>query len=198
MLSDICFGSKSVWRILILYGESPGTGFTRQELKEHTKLGNKALSFALKRLTTFNILSAKKDVLPLTVYKLNMNNPYTTDILNILRKEKNDLNNLKHNFALIAREFSRKVIDIVDVLGIYLFGSIAKGIYREDSDIDFAVVLRKKTPKDDMLISTIADETSKKFKRKIQYFIFTPRQISDSRKRSKLTEEILKHGIKII
>ncbi len=198
MLLDICFGSKSVWRVLMLYGESPGSGFTRQELREHTKLGNKALSFALKRLVTFGILSKNKDSFPLAVYKLNLGNKYSGDILKMIKSEKNELNSLPYGFGLIAREFSRRIIDIIDVKNIYLFGSVAKRTYREDSDMDFAVVLDKKNAKSDMLISKIAEELSRKFKRKIQYFILTEEQIKDSGKRSKLTEEILKDGIKII
>ncbi len=195
MLLDICLGSKSVWRILVLFGESPGAGFTRQDFRNYTKLGNKALSFALKRLVTFGVLTKSKGDLPLAVYKLNKENKYVSDIINLLQKERQNLNHLPYQFSIIAREFSREVVDSVDVLNIYLFGSVAKGTYRDDSDVDFAVVLEEKSPKDDMAISTITDRLSEKFKKKIQCFIITKEQIS--RKRTKLVEEILKHGIRL-
>jgi len=192
MLLDICLGSKSAWRILMLYGESPGAGFTRQDFRNYTKLGNKSLSFALKRLTSFKVLVKSKGELPLTVYKLNKGNKYSQDILNLLQKERQDLNHLPYNFSMIAREFSREVVDSFNVLSIYLFGSVAKGTYREDSDMDFAVVLKEKSPKDDMAINTITD----KFKGKIQCFIISEEEIN--KKKSSFIKEILKHGIKVV
>ena len=195
MLLDICLGSKSAWRILILYGESPGAGFTRQDIRDHTKLGNKALSFALKRLISFGVLTKSKGKLKLTVYKLNKENKYSQDILNLLQKERQDLNHLPYNFSMIAWEFSREAVDSVNVLSIYLFGSVAKGTYREDSDVDFAVVLKEKNPKDDLAINIICDKLSGKFERKIQCFILTENQID--KKKTKLIEEILKHGIEL-
>ncbi|MEA3513948.1 MAG: nucleotidyltransferase domain-containing protein [Nanoarchaeota archaeon] len=196
MLLDICLGSKSAWRILILFGESPGAGFTRQDIRNHTKLGNKALSFALKRLISFGILVKNKGELPLAVYKMNKDNKYYQDILNLLQEERKDLNHLPYHFSMIAREFSREAIDSVNVLSIYLFGSIAKGTYRDDSDIDFAIMLKEKTPKDDITINMITDKLSERFRKKIQCFIITEKQVS--KKRTKLVEEILKHGIKLI
>jgi predicted nucleotidyltransferase len=195
MLLDICLGSKSAWRILVLFGESPGAGFTRQDFRNHTKLGNKALSFALKRLLAFGVLTKSKVDLQLSVYKLNKENKYVSDIISLLQRERQDLNHLPYAFSMIAREFSREVVDSVDVLSMYLFGSVAKGTYREDSDVDFAVVLEEKSPKDDMAISTITDRLSGKYRKKIQCFIITKEQIS--RKRTKLVEEILKHGIRL-
>lgn len=195
MLLDICFGSKSAWRTLLLYGESPGAGFTRQDLREHTKLGNKALSFALKRLVAFGILTKSKERLSLAVYKLNKESKYIQDILNLLQRERQDLNHLPYDFSAIAREFSREAVDSVDALSIYLFGSVAKGTYREDSDMDFAVVTEEKSPGQDMALNTICDRLSKKFKRKIQCFLMTQEQLT--KKRTSLAEEILKHGIKL-
>jgi len=195
MLLDICLGSKSAWRILMLYGESPGAGFTRQDIRNYTKLGNKSLSFALKRLTSFGILTKSKGELPLAVFKLNRENKYSENILTLLQKERQELNHLPYNFTIIAREFSREVIDSVNALSIYLFGSIAKGTYREGSDMDLAVVVEDKKPQEDMAINMICDKLSEKFKRKIQCFLLTKDNIS--KKRTALAEEILKHGIKL-
>lgn len=196
MLLDICLGSKSAWRILMLFGESPGAGFTRQDLRNHTKLGNKALSFALKRLISFGVLIKNNGELPLAVYKLNRENKYSQDILNLLQKERQDLNQLPYHFSRIAREFSREAVDSVNALSIYLFGSVAKGTYRDDSDMDFAIVLKEKKPKVDMAINLITDKLTERFKRKIQCFIITEEQVR--KKRTEFIEEILKHGIKLV
>ncbi|PIN70726.1 hypothetical protein COV93_00310 [Candidatus Woesearchaeota archaeon CG11_big_fil_rev_8_21_14_0_20_43_8] len=196
MLLDICLGSKSIWRVLLLFGESPGAGFTRQDIRNHTKLGNKALTFALNRLTTFGILSKSKERLSLTVYKFNKDNQYNEEILNLLKKERIDLEQLPYGFSIIAREFSREITDSIDINGIYLFGSVAKGTYRTDSDMDFAVVVEKKNPKDDLMLDEIVEKTSNRFRKKVQCFILTQEQIS--KKQTDLVVEILKHGIKLI
>ncbi|MBS1266543.1 MAG: hypothetical protein MAG795_00510 [Candidatus Woesearchaeota archaeon] len=196
MLLDICLGNKSTWRILSIYGESPGAGFTRQDLKKHTQLGNKALSMALNRLCSFGILRKKDENFSYTIYKLNRGNKYSEDILKLLLKERHDLEQLPYDFKLIASEFSRKVIDSIDTNGIYLFGSIAKGTYREESDIDFAILVKDKKPDKDMALVKITDELSKKFKRNVQSFILTNKQIRKNK--SDLVKEILKHGIRIV
>ncbi len=196
MLVDICLGSKSAWRVLVLYGETPGAGFTRQDLRNHTGMGNKSLSFALRRLVMFGILTKNKKEHPLTIYKLNKDNEYVKDVLNLVQRERKDLNHIPYDFSLVAREFSREVIDAVQALGIYLFGSVAKGTYRDDSDIDFAVIINKKSPRQDMAISRITDKLSERFKKKIQCFLITEEEFRH--RKNKLSEEILKHGIKLV
>lgn len=196
MFLDVCFGNKSAWRILMLYSETPGAGFTRQDIRKHTKLGNKAISFALKRLVAFDILVKNKEILPLSIYKLNKENKYSKDIINLLQNERKDLNHLPYSQSIIVREFSREVIDATEILNIYLFGSVAKGTYRNDSDVDFAIKVKERTPKDDLIINAIVDKLSEKLNRKIQCFILTQEQFKN--KKVKLVEEILKHGIKLV
>jgi predicted nucleotidyltransferase/DNA-binding HxlR family transcriptional regulator len=195
MLLDICLGNKSAWRILILYGESPGAGFTRQDFRKHTKIGNKALTIALKRLTAFGILKKTKEQHPINVYKFNVENSYAGGILNLLKKERTDTNSLPYEFSIIAREFSREVIDAVEIQSIYLFGSVAKGTYRLDSDVDFAVVVKKKTPESDILLNEISERLSHRYKKKIQCFLM---EESSMNARKGLAEEIIKHGIKLV
>jgi predicted nucleotidyltransferase len=195
MLLDICLGNKSAWRILFLYGESPGAGFTRQDFRKYTKMGNKALTIALKRLTAFGILVKIRGKLPLNVYKLNVENSYSQEILSLLKKERTDNNSMPYEFSIIAREFSREGIDAAEIQSIYIFGSIAKGTYRQDSDIDFAVVVKKKTPGADILLNDISERLSKKYMKKIQCFLM---EESSMNARKGLAEEILKHGIKIV
>jgi len=42
----------------------------------------------------------------------------------------------------IVNEFATKVVEKYDCVGIFLFGSYAKGSYHIDSDIDIAVILK--------------------------------------------------------
>lgn len=46
----------------------------------------------------------------------------------------------------IAKEYKARLLDIYgsELVELILYGSYARGDFREDSDIDFAVVLRKK------------------------------------------------------
>ncbi len=180
----------------MIYNESPGAGFTRQDLKRFTMLGNKALSFAIKRLMDFNILKKSKENKSLAVYKLNHGNKYLNDILSLLEKERSDLNYIPYEFGIIIRELLRKAIEEINPIKAYLFGSVAKKTYRKDSDIDIALIIDKKDPSKDLLIDEISEKLSNKYNRKIQCFIFTKKQFED--KKDALIKDILKQGIRLI
>ncbi len=187
MLLDICLGNKSVWRILLLYAESPGAGFIREDIREHTGMGNRALTMALKRLVSFRILKGYEKDYPYTVYKLNMDNKYTELLLSLLKKEREDLNYLPLRYQIIIRNFTRKVVDKINPEKVYLFGSVAKRTYREDSDIDIAVIVKDKKPEQELILSKLSEN-------RIQTFIFSQEEFKDST----MYEDIVKHGIRIL
>ncbi|MGM5485437.1 MAG: nucleotidyltransferase family protein [Nanobdellota archaeon] len=193
MLLDICFGNKSVWRVLMLYAETPGAGFTRKEIKEYTMLGNKSVTLALRRLLSFGIINEQAIGTKKSVYKLNHGNSYMKEILNVLKKERKDMNFLPYSFSVVLREYVREVIDRIDPKNIYLFGSVSKGTYREDSDMDIAVIVENKSAEDDLLLNEISDKFSDRHK--IQSFLIT---VSRFEKKDSFTEDIIKHGIRLV
>lgn len=199
MLIDIGLGSKAIWRILILFCEAAGAGITRPEIREHTHLGNKAIDRSLNMLKRNKLIMEEK-IGRKTIYKLKLTNPYIVEIQNICKVEKEQLNNLPYGIALILRELVRKILDCIAVEHIDLFGSIAKRIYREDSDIDIALIGKKKiTTGEKLEITDIEEEIEKRFKRKIQIHYFAVDEFEELRKKNNpLVIEIIKDRIRLI
>jgi len=196
MLLDIVFGSKAVWRILILLAENPGSALTRQEIRKFTKLGNKAISLSLNNLTINQILTEHKDGKK-KYYKLNLTNEFTRDILNLCKNENKNLNNLSYSFSLILREFTRQTIALINVKNIFLFGSVAKRTFRAESDIDIAIITDNEVKmKEKLLITEIIDNLENRFKKTIQPHYFTTTEFKKGK--NKVIDEIKRDGIGLV
>ena len=193
MLIDIAFGSKAVWRILILLAGAPGKSLSRSEIREHSKLGNNPLSLSLRTLKKFKIINEKKIGKSL-YYNLDLTNEFVSDILRVIEDERKNLNNLPYRFSLILRELTRKLIDTIEVEKVFLFGSVAKRIYREDSDIDIAVV-GKFNAGEKLRVAEFLEEIEDRFKKKIQIHYFTEKEFT---KKDKLVMEILRDGVELL
>lgn len=195
MILDIALGSKAVWRILILLVGAPGKSLSRNEIREYTRLGNNPLSLSLRSLKKFKILSEKK-IGKKYFYNLDLSGEFVSDIIKIIENERKNLNNLPFRFSLILREFTRKLLDASEPEAVILFGSVAKRTYREDSDIDVAVVVNNISTNEKLNIAEFLEEIERRFKKKIQVHYFTEKEFSN--KKDKLVLEILKDGIKIL
>lgn len=93
----------------------------------------------------------------------------------------------------IAREYGKLVKEELDVKGIYLYGSYAKGTYTPNSDIDIAVVGDDFTgePIDDTLMLM-------RIRRKIDYRIEPrPFKTKDFNQSNPFAKEIMDTGIVI-
>lgn len=134
MLSAI-LTNKSVWKILILYSYGQGEGYNWSNLKEYTKLQIKSLIIAKEILLFHNILKKEKNI-----YKLNLGNELTIDLMEIIKKEKQRLNypdlNLYYSLILMIEKIQKRE----DIDEIYLFGSHAKKRASRNSDIDIAII----------------------------------------------------------
>lgn len=196
MLLDIVFGSKSVWRILILLSENPGSSLTRPEIRKFTKLGNKAISLSLNNLLINDILIKRKGGKK-TYYSLNLTNEFVKDILVLCKNENKCLNNLPYSFSLILREFTRQLIAEIDVKKVILFGSIAKRTFRNDSDIDVAIIIDKELDvKDKLLVTQITENIKLRFKKEIQPHYFILNEFEKGK--DKLCEEIKRDGVSLL
>jgi predicted nucleotidyltransferase len=76
-----------------------------------------------------------------------------------------------------------------------LFGSWAKHIAREDSDIDIAVIAEKKEIKQEILMEKITERLEKKYQKKIQLHFFEDKELKEAK--SSLIKEIKKEAIEI-
>ena len=102
--------------------------------------------------------------------------------------------NTRERIEEIAREYGALVKEELDVKGIYLYGSYARGTYTSDSDIDIAVV------GDDFTGDPIEDTLLlMKIRRKIDNRIEPrPFKTCDFNSSNPFVKEIIETGIMII
>jgi len=56
--------------------------------------------------------------------------------------EREHLNNIDSETAILLREYTRQISEAVDVDSVYVFGSTVKNKQTETSDVDIALVLK--------------------------------------------------------
>lgn len=195
MLVDIVLGSKAVWRVLTVLAEAPGQGITKEEIRKTTKLGgNSIFDSIIVLLKNDMILSEKAG--KKTFYKMNMSNKYSRLVSEIIQNERRDLNNMSLKIAIIIREYVRQIFEMIDVSSVYVFGSIVKGSYREDSDIDIAIITKKDiSAKERIMLEKIGERVEKRFGREIQPHFFTEKEFKGE---GGVVEQIKRDGIKLI
>lgn len=191
MILEPILGYKSTWRILSILAETPRKPISRQELLQHTKLGNAPLSQALIRLTKSNLIIKEKKEKKERYY-INSNSEYTKIIMQLLAQEKTDLRFLDYEIKNILADFLKQTIN-QEITQIILFGSWAKGNANTNSDIDLAIISKKNLNL--LEITNITKNIEKKSGKEIQIHQFTEKNFE---KENTLIKEIKKTGINII
>jgi len=199
MLLDVCFGTRSVWKLLLVLAEAPGKAISRGEIKSLTKLGNKVLVSSLLILERFDIIKEDK-IGKRYYYKMNLANPFTDYLIEIIRLEKNELNNPDFFIMSLLREFVYELINICsdNLCKVILFGSYAKRTFVHNSDVDVAVVLKENNSDEEIMIAESTNRISKRFKKEIQVHYFTIDEFDKEKKRKGIINEIYKDGIVLI
>ena len=194
MLLDICFGTKSAWRILFVLSEAPGKSVSRKEIHSFTGMGNKTLTKFLDVLEKFKVISSKR-IGKTYYYRLDMSNPFTEQVLELVMLEKSSLNNPDFLVTSVLREFVYGItnIDISGLKNIILFGSYAKRTFQESSDVDVAIVLEKDDPGAELLVTDIVEEIRRRFGKTIQPHYFSEKDFVKGT--DPLAKEILKDGV---
>ncbi|MBU0535802.1 MAG: nucleotidyltransferase domain-containing protein [Nanoarchaeota archaeon] len=194
MFLDILLGSKATWRILVLMSESPGARLTRPEIKRLTHLGNNSITESLKDLVVHDIIDMRKG--GRMTYGFNLANDFVKQIIFLCEMEKRKLNSLPYSYSIVLREYVRMVLSLCMPERIVLFGSVAKRIYREDSDIDVALVFKEELPVQAKLdIEDIADRLKKRFGKDIQQHMFTAKEFGS---KDRMVSEIKKNGVDLL
>ncbi len=193
MLLDICFGTRSAWKILALFGETPGKALSRRNIQQFTKLGNKALSKALLLMERCDVLRTKK-IGRTTYYTPNLANAFVTQAFELARLEREALNNLDPTTVNILREFVYELtnINFENIQRITLFGSRAKRTDHAGSDIDVAILMREQDPSDELLITATIDHIRKRFGTEIQPHYYTAEE------KGPLLLEMKKDGVNLL
>ena len=197
MLLDVCLGTRSAWKILLLTAETPGKALSRKQIQEYTKIGNKVLVKFLKVLKKFDLLQENK-IGRQFFYKMNMASPYAAALIELVKIEKKQLNNPYFATVVILREFVYELtnFDFEQVKKVILFGSVAKHTATIESDVDVAVVLKERNPKMELEISALCGKLEERFKRKLQVHYFAEKEFAN--RKNKLDEEIVKDGVELL
>jgi len=197
MMLDICLGTRGSWKILFVLSEAPGKAVSRKEIHELTNLGNKVLTKFLMLLEKFEIIISEH-IGNKYYYKMNMNNPYNAFILDVIRQEKSSMNNPDFRILNILRDFIYEItnIDMEDIAAVYFFGSYAKRTFNKSSDIDVAIILKKKNTSLELDITKTIDNIEKRYYKEIQPHYYTLKEFED--KKNKLILEIKKDGIRLM
>lgn len=196
MLVDIVLGSKAVWRILSILTEAPGQGVTKEEIKKITKLGGNSIFEGINILLKNDIITSQKFG-KRTYYKINLSNKYSELIVQIMNIEKKDLNSMNPKIVTILREYVKKINDEINPKSIYVFGSIVKSSYTENSDIDITIITDKELKtKERIEIEKINEKIEERFKREIQSHFLTEKEFKKSGE--PLVEQIHRDGIKLL
>ncbi len=185
MITDIF--DNSIIKILTLFSISPGSRFTRSEIKEKTMLNNVPLDNTLNILLNNKILAKEKRFL-----NLNFENKNLKVILGIVKKEHLRFKEIPLKIYCIISDISSSMSSIRSIAKIYLFGSYAKLIYTDSSDVDLAIILKKEG---ESLIKRIKKEISKiekKHNKNVELHFFEKK---DMKQKDPLIKEILRNNV---
>lgn len=193
MMKSIALGTKSSVKVLYLFSTAPGKSLTRKEIQQMTRLANNPLSESLKFLVNSGILARKNK----REYALDFDNEDVAGLVEFFKDESRHLRNIPYTIWLTLFELSVKVAGRIPVRSIYLFGSQAKLVAHEKSDIDVAVILGgKRETKTDLELEKIVSRLENKFGRKIQVHVFEEKEFAGHG--AGMSKEILRDGIRII
>lgn len=185
---DNILGNKTNIRILRLLNKTPNKFFTIKEIQENTGLGFGNVFYAIKMLSYHNLLIQENS--KIKAYKLNSSNNINDKLITFFHYETKTFQNIDLETQKIISEIEQEIIkNLNDVTKIILFGSIAKGAYTEESDIDLAIIKDKRSTKDKIILAKIIN----KFERKMQPHIFEKEEFKTSKE--SLINNIKKEGI---
>lgn len=196
MMLDVCLGTRTAWKILFVLGEAPGKAVPRKEIQRLTGVGNKALSKFLLLLEKFGLITSIRDG-NAYYYRINYSNMFSKEALEMIQHEKQSLNSPDFIALNILREFVYELtnVNLENIQKIILFGSYAKKTYSQNSDIDTAIIVKKISPGDEILVAEIIDRLKKRFGKEIQPHYFTEDEFETHKKKEGLEKEIARDGV---
>ncbi len=181
---------QDCFKILSLYGLSPGSRFNRTEIKQRTKLHNVPLDKALQLLFNSGILKKEKNF-----YSLHFEQEYTSRIMEVVRQQYKELRELPLSIYHLIIDLVAS-LSVLRGIEVYLFGSYAKLIHTEKSDVDIAIVHTTKFKNKEKIIKIIL-KLEKIYTKKIEIHYFEKEPFYKNRK-DLLIKGILKDGIRLI
>jgi len=181
---------KNYTKILLFLAISPGSRYSRKEIKEKTEMNNVPLDNSLNALVNLKLIKEENKI-----YSLNLDN----EIIRQLLKEKQKISNLPLKVQFILLDFIDYALNLKSIKNIILFGSYSKLIFSEKSDIDIAVVFAdkiKNREKTEKKILAFEDKLSKKYRKEIQSHFFLEKDLKH--KEDPLIRDILRNEMSLI
>jgi len=181
--------NKDIFKILTIISLSPGSKFSRDELKKYTKMNNVLLDNALNILINSKIILREK-----RFFFLNLEKEDVKNVIDIVSLNYKKLNSLPLNVYF-------SILDFIFYLSryknfrLYLFGSYSKLIFNDKSDIDIAIVADS-LDKNKKLFNKIAQKIEKTYGKEIEIHYFSTN--FEKQKNDPLVKEILKNGVRLI
>ncbi len=179
---------NSIFKVASLFSMSPGSRFSRKEIKDKVLLHNVPLDKTLLRLLNSGVLKREA-----RLYSVNFNSKYSKTIIGILSEEHKRFKEIPFQIFLAVNDVGSEAC--FQDAEAFLFGSYSKLVFREGSDIDIAVLIGKNFDK-----KGFAEKIAKKekvYKKKIEVHYFGKNEFYKN-KTDPLVSEILKNGIRII
>lgn len=179
---------KNMLKVLAVFSISPGSRLKRNLIKEKTAIPNSVLDKTLASLINSKIITKERNFLA-----LNFKNKNIKELITLIQEDYAKLKQLPLKEYFLISEIKTELSKVRDIGDIYLFGSYAKLIFKENSDIDIAIISnnakRESLPK-------IINKFEKKHHKKIEVHYFSKNFYQN--KRDPLVKEILQHGVRLI
>ena len=180
---------QNIFKIISLFSLSPGSRFSRKEIKGKTELNNVPLDISLSRLLKSAIL--KKEA---RLYSVNFENEGGKSIVQLAAKQYKELKDLPFDVYLLLVDIAY-MTSVAKEAEVHLFGSYSKLVYREGSDIDIALLTTKKFNK--KAFEKHMSKIEKVYRKNVEVHYFDKFDFYKSKK-DPLVTEILKNGVRLI
>ena len=187
MISQIF--TQDCFKIITLFSISPGSKHNRKDIQEKIRLYNVPLDKALKRLINSKILKRESNY-----YSINFEEEYSKKFIDICSSEYRLLKEIPLDVYFL-------LVDMINYFSrmkgreIYLFGSYSKLIYKDNSDVDIAVIysnLINKKP-----INGFVLKIEKNYDKNIEIHYFEKKDFYKNKK-DPLIKNIIKDGVRLM
>lgn len=178
--------NKNSARIILLFSTSPGRRYLRKEIQEKTEINNVPLDSSLAELLSFKMILKKGKI-----YSLNIEN----EIIKLILEELKETAYIPLKIKFLLNDFVFYASKVKEIESMMLFGSYAKLIFSEKSDIDIAVISEIEKKSQNKILS-IADRLSKEYKKELHINFFSKPDLKH--KKDALIKDILRNGRRIL
>ena len=180
--------NRDIMELLTIFSISPGSKFARKDLKERTKLNNINLDNALNILSNSNLIKKEKRLLMLNL-------DASKQIIKLISDEYKALKELPLNayFSIASIIF---FLSKSKNIHAFLFGSFAKLVYNENSDIDIAIVSDRIKEKEKKELNKMVQKLESRYGKNIEVHYFGMDFYKN--KKDPLVRDIIVNGVRMI